>query len=76
MGDASEVLSLLSLLVKNTNTDAYACQFVVSGSDCGNVFVWDKRSEGMLWMHKGDEEVGSIAHADVCRRMLTYADVC
>ena len=30
---------------------------MVSGSDCGNVFVWDKRSEGMLWMHKGDEEV-------------------
>jgi len=43
--------------VKGVNLMGAGSEFVVSGSDCGHVFVWDKKSEDILVMHKGDEEV-------------------
>jgi WD40 repeat protein len=30
-------------------------EFVVSGSDCGNVFLWDKETQDIVQYMKGDE---------------------
>jgi WD repeat-containing protein 42A len=36
----------------------------VSGSDCGNIFFWDKETEGIIHMVHGDKEgVVSVAEA-------------
>ncbi len=31
-------------------------EYVISGSDCGHVFIWDKDSEKCIWYGKGDED--------------------
>ena len=43
--------------VKGVNFMGARSEFVVSGSDCGNVFVWGKESEQVICMHKGDDDV-------------------
>lgn len=45
----------LSLAVKGVNFYGPNCEFVVSGSDCGNIFFWDKEGEDIVHMVKGDE---------------------
>lgn len=30
-------------------------EFVVSGSDCGNIFIWDKKTESIVQWMMGDE---------------------
>lgn len=30
-------------------------EFVVSGSDCGNIFIWDKKTEAIVQWMAGDE---------------------
>ena len=32
-------------------------EYVVSGSDCGHVFIWEKRTKKLITMLKGDEDV-------------------
>ena len=43
--------------VKGVNFMGPASEFVVSGSDCGNIFVWDKKTAQVMAMHKGDDEI-------------------
>jgi WD repeat-containing protein 42A len=43
--------------VKGVNFLGPGSEFVVSGSDCGHVFVWDKKTEKIACMHKGDNDV-------------------
>jgi WD repeat-containing protein 42A len=43
--------------VKGVNFMGPASEFVVSGSDCGHIFVWNKKSAELMVMHKGDDEV-------------------
>jgi len=31
-------------------------EYVISGSDCGHVFLWDKKSEKCIWYDKGDDD--------------------
>ena len=45
--------------VKGVNFMGPCSEFIVSGSDCGHVFVWDKYTEQVLIMLKGDNEVRS-----------------
>lgn len=41
--------------VKGVNFYGPQSEFIVSGSDCGNIFFWDKKNEAIVqWMH-GDE---------------------
>lgn len=44
-----------SQTVKGVNFYGPNCEFVVSGSDCGNIFFWDKEGEDIVHMVKGDE---------------------
>ena len=40
--------------VKGVNFYGAKSEFVVSGSDCGNIFIWDKTTEGIIHMMSGD----------------------
>ena len=41
--------------VKGVNFYGPKSEFIVSGSDCGNVFFWDKESESIVGFQPGDE---------------------
>ena len=40
--------------VKGVNFYGGKSEFIVSGSDCGNIFFWDKEKEGIIHMMSGD----------------------
>lgn len=42
--------------VKGVNFFGQASEYVVSGSDCGNVFLWDKSSQEIVQCVEGDKE--------------------
>jgi WD repeat-containing protein 42A len=41
--------------VKGVNFYGPKSEFVVSGSDCGNVFLWDRKSEAIVNIFHADE---------------------
>jgi len=41
--------------VKGVNTFGAHSEYIVSGSDCGNVFFWSKETESILNISKGDD---------------------
>lgn len=44
-----------SATVKGVNFYGPRSQFVISGSDCGNIFLWDKETEGIVKLMPGDD---------------------
>ena len=48
--------SFHSLAVKGVNFYGQRSEYVVSGSDCGHVFVWDKEAECIVNMMDADEK--------------------
>jgi len=59
--------------VKGVNFYGPKSEYVVSGSDCGNVFLWDKKSTDIVQCVLGDHEgVVSI----VCVFVSLFACVC
>ena len=47
---------LVSFSVKGVNFYGPNSEFVVSGSDCGHIFFWDREGEDIVHMVKGDVE--------------------
>ncbi|EFJ09381.1 hypothetical protein SELMODRAFT_43681, partial [Selaginella moellendorffii] len=43
--------------VKGVNFFGPNCEYVVSGSDCGNIFIWKKRGAELVAMMEGDRQV-------------------
>lgn len=43
-------------LVKGVNFYGRNSEYIISGSDCGHVFIWDKPSEKCTWFSKGDDD--------------------
>ena len=43
------------LAVKGVNFYGLKSEFIVSGSDCGNVFLWDKKSEAIVNYFNADD---------------------
>ena len=41
-------------VVKGVNFYGGKSEFIVSGSDCGNIFFWDKETESITHMMSGD----------------------
>lgn len=41
--------------VKGVNFFGDRSQFVISGSDCGHIFIWDKETESIVNFFRGDE---------------------
>ena len=46
----------LLVSVKGVNYYGPRSEYVVSGSDCGNIFFWDKDTESIVHMVHGDKE--------------------
>jgi len=44
-----------SATVKGVNFYGSHSEYVVSGSDCGNIFIWDKNTEAIVRLMHGDE---------------------
>ena len=47
-------------VVKGVNFFGPKSEYIVSGSDCGHIFMWDKESEQIVNLLKGDHDVVSI----------------
>lgn len=44
-----------SQTIKNVNFFGSGSEFIVSGSDCGNIFFWDKKTSKIVQWMRGDE---------------------
>ncbi|UJR26205.1 hypothetical protein I4U23_007548 [Adineta vaga] len=42
--------------VKSVNFYGRNSEYIISGSDCGHVFIWDKPTEKCIWYAKGDDD--------------------
>ncbi len=51
-----EIPFLFPIPVKGVNFFGLESEYVTSGSDCGNVFLWDKHSEAIVQYMEGDFE--------------------
>lgn len=45
------------VIVKGVNFFGPQSEFVVSGSDCGYIYIWDKKSESVVQWMKGDKDI-------------------
>lgn len=50
--------------MKGVNFFGPRSEFIVSGSDCGNIYFWDKNTEAIVQWMRGDEE------GVVCTRLV------
>lgn len=41
--------------IKGVNFFGPRSEFIMSGSDCGNIFIWDKTTEAIVQWLRGDE---------------------
>jgi len=53
-------LTMSTRPVKGVNFFGPRSEYVVSGSDCGHVFLWDKETEEIVNFFGGDEGVVRI----------------
>jgi len=44
-----------SATVKGVNFYGPNSEYIISGSDCGNIFIWDKKTEGLVKLMPGDD---------------------
>ena len=51
----SIIVCLVLITVKGVNFYGSNSEFIVSGSDCGHIFFWDKEGEDIVHVAKGDE---------------------
>lgn len=42
--------------MKSVNFFGPKSEFVISGSECGNIFIWDKNTEAIVNWMEGDEQ--------------------
>ena len=64
----ASLTSFLLFSVKGVNFYGKRSEYVVSGSDCGHIFVWDKEAECIVNMMDADEK-GAVSrvHHDAMR---------
>lgn len=48
---------ILYVSVKGVNFIGPCSEYVVSGSDCGHIFIWDKETEEIVTFVEGDTDV-------------------
>lgn len=44
------------IAVKGVNFFGPKSEYVISGSDCGNIFIWDKNTEAVVQWMAGDKQ--------------------
>lgn len=62
----SNVAFMLSVTVKGVNFFGPGSQYVISGSDCGNIFFWHRETEAIVQCMPGDEN-GVVSWEFFCR---------
>lgn len=50
----SKHMTCLLISVKGVNFYGPKSEFIVTGSDCGNIFLWEKQSEKIVNFYQGD----------------------
>ena len=58
--------------IKGVNFFGPRSEYIVSGSDCGHVFLWEKSTEKVVQLLKGDE-VGAVNCLEPNPRCMTLA---
>ena len=48
-------LASLSLAVKGVNFYGPKSEYIISGSDCSNIFIWEKQTEKVVQYFHGDD---------------------
>ncbi|CCX14282.1 Similar to Uncharacterized WD repeat-containing protein C609.03; acc. no. O94527 [Pyronema omphalodes CBS 100304] len=61
--------------VKDVNFFGPRDEYVVSGSDCGNLFIWDSHTTELLTILKGDDEVVNVATGHPVEPMLAVSGI-
>ncbi|EME49597.1 hypothetical protein DOTSEDRAFT_49827 [Dothistroma septosporum NZE10] len=61
--------------VKDVNYFGPDDEFVVSGSDCGNFFIWDRKTCELVNILKGDEEVVNVIQGHPYETMLAVSGI-
>jgi len=57
--------------VKDVNFFGQQDEYVVSGSDCGHLFIWDRKTANLVNILEGDGEVVNVVQGQ-CNRALFY----
>ncbi len=59
--------------VKGVNFYGPHSEYIISGSDCGNIFLWDREAEKVVQFFHGDEGgVVSYQHVSIIKTILVY----
>jgi nuclear receptor interaction protein len=58
---------------KDVNFFGLQDEYVVSGSDCGNLFIWDRKTSQLLNILEGDNEVVNVIQAHPYEPMLAVS---
>lgn len=48
------------------------CEYVMSGSDCGRIFIWEKRTGRLVNLLKGDNHVSGVQADTIIMFLLTF----
>ena len=69
--------------VKGVNFYGPRSEFIVSGSDCGHIFLWDKETESIVQLLEGDVagvvrklQISSISLSFYVTLALLTFDIC
>ena len=54
LGSSSLADLVFCILVKGVNFYGPKSEFIITGSDCGNIFLWEKQSEKIVNFFQGD----------------------
>ncbi|KAI9681443.1 MAG: hypothetical protein M1817_002727 [Caeruleum heppii] len=61
--------------VKDVNFFGLQDEYVVSGSDCGNLFIWDRRTTQLVNILEGDGEVVNVVQGHPYEPMLAVSGI-
>ncbi|KAF2399562.1 WD40 repeat-like protein [Trichodelitschia bisporula] len=60
---------------KDVNFFGLQDEYVVSGSDCGNFFIWDRKTSRLLNILEGDQEVVNVVQGHPYEPMLAVSGI-
>ncbi|KIW08632.1 uncharacterized protein PV09_00588 [Verruconis gallopava] len=60
---------------KDVNFYGLQDEYVISGSDCGNFFIWDKKSTKLLNILEGDNEVVNVVQGHPYEPMIAVSGI-
>ncbi|MCJ1311161.1 hypothetical protein MMC25_004831 [Agyrium rufum] len=61
--------------VKDVNFFGLQDEYVISGSDCGNLFIWDRKSGELVNILKGDGEVVNVVQGHPYEPMIAASGI-